>query len=184
MNLPNKLTLLRVVLIPVFMVFFLNCGTAGLYLSLIHIQMCIRDRYQNIPRRPPCVYGVLLCLWHILIKALATLPPRLGCDPTSMMLVGTQYSDLVIVCNVNNKPKLLLMRAEYGYGNGFKGKAFIKIQLKIYVNICSDQYMSLHRCTYRPPRCACHPPPQAPGRATVILSNLNKLIWIHLKVKF
>ena len=44
-----------------------------------------------------------------------------------MMLVGTQYSDLVIVCNVNNKPKLLLMRAEYGLGIGFKGKAFIKI---------------------------------------------------------
>ena len=49
-----------------------------------------------------------------------------------MMLVGTQYSDLVIVCNVNNKPKLLLMRTEYGLGNGIKGKAFIKIyNLKI-----------------------------------------------------
>ena len=62
-----------------------------------------------------------------MIKALATLPPRLGCDPTSMMLVGTQYSDLVIVCNVNNKPKLLLIRAEYGLGNDSKAKPLSKL---------------------------------------------------------
>lgn len=35
MNLPNKLTLLRVILIPLFMILFLNCGTVGLYLALV-----------------------------------------------------------------------------------------------------------------------------------------------------
>lgn len=35
MNLPNKLTLIRVLLIPVFMILFLSCGTPGLVLSLI-----------------------------------------------------------------------------------------------------------------------------------------------------
>ena len=43
MNLPNKLTLLRVILIPLFMILFLSCGTVGLYLALV--KMCIRDRY-------------------------------------------------------------------------------------------------------------------------------------------
>ncbi len=69
---------------------------------------------------------------RILIKALATLPPRLGCDPTSPMLVGTHYPNLYKVCNVNNSPKLMPMMAEYGLGNGFKGKAFIKITSKIF----------------------------------------------------
>ena len=32
-----------------------------------------------------------------------------GCDPTSLKLEGTHFSDLKIVCNVNNKPKFLLM---------------------------------------------------------------------------
>ena len=35
MNLPNKLTLLRVILIPLFMILFLSCGTVGLYLALV-----------------------------------------------------------------------------------------------------------------------------------------------------
>ena len=35
MNTPNKLTLLRVVLIPVYMVLYLCCGTAGLYGGLL-----------------------------------------------------------------------------------------------------------------------------------------------------
>ena len=30
-----------------------------------------------------------------------------GCDPTSLMLDGTFYSDLYKVCNVNNSPKLV-----------------------------------------------------------------------------
>ena len=30
-----------------------------------------------------------------------------GCDPTSLKLEGSYYSDLHKVCNVNNKPKLL-----------------------------------------------------------------------------
>ena len=34
MSLPNKLTIIRVILIPVFMVLYLCCGTVGLYLSL------------------------------------------------------------------------------------------------------------------------------------------------------
>ncbi len=34
MNTPNKLTLLRVILIPVYMVFYLACGTPGLYLAI------------------------------------------------------------------------------------------------------------------------------------------------------
>ena len=54
------------------------------------------------------------------------MPPRLGCDPTSVKLDSSQYFLLYKVCNVNNKPKLLLMVAEYGLGIGFKGKAFIK----------------------------------------------------------
>lgn len=35
MNTPNKLTLLRVILIPLFMFFFLLCGQVGLYLALV-----------------------------------------------------------------------------------------------------------------------------------------------------
>ena len=62
--------------------------------------------------------------------------------PTSLMLVGRQYSDFVIVCNVNNKPKLLLMRAEYGFGIGFKGKAFIKIRLNVGLSIVwTEQFL-------------------------------------------
>ena len=34
MSMPNRLTLIRVILIPVFMVLYLCCGTVGLYLSL------------------------------------------------------------------------------------------------------------------------------------------------------
>ncbi len=32
---------------------------------------------------------------------------RSGCDPTSLKWDGSHYSDLAIVCNVNNIPKLL-----------------------------------------------------------------------------
>ncbi len=35
MNTPNKLTLLRVVVIPVYMFFYICCGIVGLYLALI-----------------------------------------------------------------------------------------------------------------------------------------------------
>ncbi|MBR5152922.1 MAG: CDP-diacylglycerol--glycerol-3-phosphate 3-phosphatidyltransferase [Clostridia bacterium] len=34
MNTPNKLTLLRVILIPVYMIFYLCCGTIGIYLAI------------------------------------------------------------------------------------------------------------------------------------------------------
>ena len=51
------------------------------------------------------------------------------------MLVGRQYSDLVIVCNVNNKPEIVADEAEYGFGIGFKGKAFIKIRLNVGLSI-------------------------------------------------
>ncbi len=64
MNLPNKLTLLRVVLIPVFMVFFLNCGTAGLYLSLVtFILAAVTDFFDGqIARRTKSVttFGKLM----------------------------------------------------------------------------------------------------------------------------
>ena len=55
------------------------------------------------------------------------MPPRLGCDPTSVKLDSSQYFLLYKVCNVNNKPKLLLMVTEYGLGIDFNAKAFIKI---------------------------------------------------------
>ncbi len=35
MNTPNKLTLLRVILIPVYMILYLACGTFGLYLAIL-----------------------------------------------------------------------------------------------------------------------------------------------------
>jgi len=34
MNTPNKLTILRVILIPIYMVFYLCCGTVGIYLAI------------------------------------------------------------------------------------------------------------------------------------------------------
>lgn len=34
MNTPNKLTLLRVILIPVYMIFYLCCGLTGLYMAI------------------------------------------------------------------------------------------------------------------------------------------------------
>ena len=36
--------------------------------------------------------------------------------------------------------------AEYGLGNGFKGKAFIKIKLKIYVEYYSYNFYSISEC--------------------------------------
>lgn len=35
MNTPNKLTMLRVILIPVYMILYLLCGTVGLYLAIV-----------------------------------------------------------------------------------------------------------------------------------------------------
>lgn len=35
MNTPNKLTLFRVILIPIYMIFYLCCGTPGLYLAIV-----------------------------------------------------------------------------------------------------------------------------------------------------
>ena len=34
-------------------------------------------------------------------------PPGSGCDPTSLKLDGSKYSNLHKVCNVNNKPQLV-----------------------------------------------------------------------------
>lgn len=64
MNLPNKLTLLRVILIPVFMVLFLCCGRAGLYLSLIVFCLAaVTDFFDGqLARRMRCVttFGKLM----------------------------------------------------------------------------------------------------------------------------
>ena len=35
MNMPNKLTVLRVILIPIYMILYLTCGTVGLYLAIV-----------------------------------------------------------------------------------------------------------------------------------------------------
>ncbi len=97
---------------------------------VINFDLLVRRIYGGMIVRelfPDISIYTMLHMRAILAKPLATLPPRLGCDPTSLMLDGTYYFDLYKVCNVNNKTKLLPMRAEYGLGNGFKGKAFIKI---------------------------------------------------------
>lgn len=64
MNLPNKLTVLRVILIPLFMFFFLNCGVTGLYLSLVvFILATLTDYFDGqIARRTKCVttFGKLM----------------------------------------------------------------------------------------------------------------------------
>lgn len=53
LNTPNKLTLLRVVLIPVYMILFLECGRVGLYLALaVFIIAALTDWLDgNIARR-------------------------------------------------------------------------------------------------------------------------------------
>ena len=64
MNLPNKLTMLRVIFIPVFMFFFLCCGKAGLFLALItFILAAITDYFDgSIARRTKSVttFGKLM----------------------------------------------------------------------------------------------------------------------------
>ncbi len=64
MSLPNKLTLFRVILIPVFMVLFLCCGTVGLYLSLLVFLLAAATDYLDgqIARRIRCVttFGKLM----------------------------------------------------------------------------------------------------------------------------
>lgn len=64
MNLPNKLTMLRVFLIPIFMIFFLNFGTTGLYLSLVTFALAALTDYFDgqIARRTRCIttFGKLM----------------------------------------------------------------------------------------------------------------------------
>ncbi len=64
MNLPNKLTLLRIILIPVFMILFLSCGTVGLYFSLVvFLLAAVTDYFDGrIARRANCVttFGKLM----------------------------------------------------------------------------------------------------------------------------
>ena len=64
MSLPNKLTIIRVILIPVFMVLYLCCGTVGLYLSLVVFLLAAATDYFDgqIARRTRCVtnFGKLM----------------------------------------------------------------------------------------------------------------------------